>query len=36
MRMRGKHDFCVPSIYHATLLSPVPCTFQAALADPNW
>jgi hypothetical protein len=36
MRTRGKDGFRVPAVYHVAPLSPVPRTFRAALADPNW
>lgn len=37
MATRGKHDFRQPAALHAsTPLSPIPKTYRAALADPNW
>jgi histone deacetylase 1/2 len=36
MRTRGKHGFRVPAIFEAASLSPIPRSYRAALADPNW
>jgi len=36
MVTRGKRGFRQPALYQAEPLSPVPRTYRAALADPNW
>ena len=36
MTTRAKHGFRVPALYQVAPLSPVPRTYRAALADPNW
>lgn len=36
MTTRAKAGHRFPSVYNSTTLSPVPRTFQGALADPNW
>lgn len=36
MTTRAKAGHRFPSVYNSTTLSPVPCTFRGALADPNW
>ena len=36
MTTRAKHGFRQPAAYNTALLSPVPRTYRAALADPNW
>jgi len=36
MVTRAKHGFRVPSVIHASVLSPIPKTFRSALADPQW
>ena len=36
MVTRAKHGFRVPSVFHASVLSPIPKTFRSALADPQW
>jgi hypothetical protein len=36
MVTRGKHSFRQSALFEATPLSPVPRTYRAALAYPNW
>jgi len=36
MVTRGKSGFRQPALFHTTQLSPVPSSYRAALADPNW
>jgi hypothetical protein len=36
MRTRGKRGIRMPALFEAALLSPIPHTYRAALADPNW
>lgn len=36
MTTGAKHGFRVLALYHAAPLSPVPRTYRAVLADPNW
>ena len=36
MRTRGKRGIRMPAVFQAASLSPVPRTYRAALADPNW
>ena len=36
MVTRAKRGIRLPALYHAAPLSPIPRTYRAALADPNW
>jgi histone deacetylase 1/2 len=36
MVTRAKQGLCFPATYTAAPLSPIPKTYRAALADPNW
>ncbi|WVZ62479.1 hypothetical protein U9M48_012227 [Paspalum notatum var. saurae] len=36
MMTRGKLGFQQPAVFHTAMYSPVPSSFRAALADPNW
>lgn len=36
MMTRGKLGFRQPALFHGAQLSPVPSSYRAALADPNW
>jgi len=36
MVTRAKRGIRLPALYHAASLSPIPRTYRAALADPNW
>jgi hypothetical protein len=36
MTTRGKRGLWFPALFEASVLSPVPRSYRAALADPNW
>jgi hypothetical protein len=36
MTTRGKRGLRFPALFEASVLSPVPRSYRAALADPNW
>jgi len=36
MRTRSKSGFRVPALFQTDSLSPIPRSYRAALADPNW